>query len=267
MIVDTAIKDNYICDLLILDECHNYASDEGFLVFSKIKYKFILGLTATIARLDGKHKLIEEIIPIVATVPLSECLKNKWVSEYNEYKVLLEVDVSEYQKWKLSLMNSLSFFNNDLNLALAMLDPKQIGKKIKFMRDTGYNAKEIIIPAMNVSRMLEKMNTFVMEHPKKIEITNKILENRKETKSITFSLRSATAKEINRGETIHSKISKKKRKEIIDRFKLMSTGNLNAVKVLDEGEDIQGINMLIVLCNTSSNRQKTQRLKSLILNL
>ena len=29
-------------------------------VFDKVKYKIILGLTATLERLDGKHKLLEE---------------------------------------------------------------------------------------------------------------------------------------------------------------------------------------------------------------
>ena len=260
MVINTAIMRKYKCDLLVIDECHTAASDENFSIFEKTAYKYILGLTATYERVDGKHKLLETHIPIVDSISLQECLTNKWVSDYTEYKVMLNVDISEYIVWKKAMLNSLSFFNNDLYLALAMVDPKQIGKKIKFMKETGYTAKEIMVPAMGVVRNLKKMNSFVMEHPKKIEIANKILDHRQDKKCITFSQRGVTANGIKYGEVIHTKLSKKKRQEMLDRFSDASHAVLNSVRVLDEGFDCQGVNLSIILCNSSGKRQKTQRL-------
>lgn len=260
MVINTAIMSKYKCDLLIIDECHGVASDEYIEIFNKTTYKYVLGLTATYERIDGKHELLKKYIPIIDTVSLSECLKNKWIADYTEYKVMVNVDVLEYQEWKKSLLNSLSFFNNDLYLALAMVDPKQIGKKVKFMKDYGYTSKDVIIPAMNVTRNLKKMNTFVMEHPKKVEIANRILDARKDKKCLTFSQRGITANAIKCGEVIHTKLSKKKRAEIIERFSQMTHGTLNSVRVLDEGADIPGVNLSIILCNSSGKRQKVQRI-------
>ena len=41
-IINSAIKQNQECDLLIQDECHLFASQQFKQVFQKIKYKLIL---------------------------------------------------------------------------------------------------------------------------------------------------------------------------------------------------------------------------------
>ena len=67
MIINTASKKLEQCDLLILDEVHKFAADQFSQVFKTVKYKLILGLTATIERLDGKHELIKKYCPVVDT--------------------------------------------------------------------------------------------------------------------------------------------------------------------------------------------------------
>lgn len=42
-------------------------------------------------------------------------------------------------------------------------------------------------------------------------------------------------------------------------FSKLKTGVINTAKSLDEGSDIPGLNLAIILCNTSSATQKTQR--------
>ena len=48
MVVNTGVKATRTTDLLILDEIHNYASDVFRNVFTKIFYKYIIVLTATV---------------------------------------------------------------------------------------------------------------------------------------------------------------------------------------------------------------------------
>ena len=45
----------------------------------------------------------------------------------------------------------------------------------------------------------------------------------------------------------------------LEEFSKLKTGVINTAKSLDEGADIKGLNLAIILCNTSSQTQKTQR--------
>ena len=64
-VINTVIKYTWTCDLLVLDEEHRYNSDDFSTIFEKVKYKLILGLTATFERLDGKHVIMQNYCPIV----------------------------------------------------------------------------------------------------------------------------------------------------------------------------------------------------------
>jgi len=75
-IINTAIKNNYDCDLLILDECHLFASDQFRQIFTNVSYKFILCLTGTLERLDGKEKVIKQYAPVCDVITLKEAEAN-----------------------------------------------------------------------------------------------------------------------------------------------------------------------------------------------
>ena len=98
VVINTIIKHSWNCDLLIIDEIHRCGADEFSKVFSQVKYRIILGLTATIERLDGKHFLIQKYCPVVDDIPTIECLVNGWISEYKEYQILINVDDIDYYK-------------------------------------------------------------------------------------------------------------------------------------------------------------------------
>ena len=99
-IINSAAKNGGQCDFLIIDEIHTAGANLLIQVFETIKYKLILGLTATFERLDERHKLIAKYCPIVDTVTLQEAQLNGWVSNYKEYLVLLDVDdIGVYQDY------------------------------------------------------------------------------------------------------------------------------------------------------------------------
>lgn len=75
-IINTVIRNIYEVDLLVLDELHAYASEGAITLFEVIKYKYVLGLTATFERLDGRHELLTPYVPICDTVTLSDALAN-----------------------------------------------------------------------------------------------------------------------------------------------------------------------------------------------
>ena len=99
LVINTASSKPFNCDFLVLDECQHYSSDKFSRIFFQCKPYFILGLTATYERLDAKEKLVlDKICPVCDTVSIEEALANHWLSEYKEYKVMLEIDLTEYNK-------------------------------------------------------------------------------------------------------------------------------------------------------------------------
>jgi len=108
-------------------------------------------------------------------------------------------------------------------------------------------------------RLLKKRKDFVMSHPKKFEITRKILNARTDKKCITFSATIKDAEKIGMGYVLHSKQSKKKNAEILAKFNSETSGVLCSSKAADAGVDVKGLSVGIVLSGDSSKIRSTQR--------
>lgn len=270
MIVNSVVKDDnvkYQCDLLIIDEIHSIASKHFIKVFEQIKYKIILGLTATLERLDGRHILLEKQAPVFDEISIEECLENEWVSNYKKYKVLIDVDLSEYNEADKEFYNHFAFFNYDFNLAMSCIGPTGYLGRESFLKTICTDSskfkdvrKEILVHAFGFMKALQVRKSFIANHPKKVEIANKIIENRQENKIITFSPTIKVAEKIKYGGVLHSKQTKKKRDLSIEEFINMPTGCLNTSKALDVGNDIPGVDIGIVLGIDSSKTRLIQRI-------
>ena len=269
-VINTVIKHNWTCDFLILDEEHRYNSDDFSRIFNCVKYKLILGLTATFERLDGKHVIMNKYCPIVDVVSVMECLANGWISEYKEYQVLIEVDdINNYKELNKEFIRYFEFFNYDFDSAMKCCGPE--GWKYKLsLRDKMYvgsdenKKKEILnaitINSMGLMRTLQKRKAFINNHPKKIEIARKIIEARSDKKIITFSNNIKMAECIQNGKNVYSgKTSKNKSRVMIEEFNAQQTGVLNTIKKADEGLDISGLSVAIILGTDSSETGRAIR--------
>ena len=107
--------------------------------------------------------------------------------------------------------------------------------------------------------MMKLRKDFIYNHPKKLEIAKKILASRPNTKALTFSATIKQAETIGVGYTVHSKQKKKENTAIIEKFNSEEFGVLNTSKACDEGLDIQGVNLEIILHTDSSKIRKSQR--------
>lgn len=75
-IFNTIIKQQYQVDLLVVDECHLSASPTFINIYNCVEYKYLLGLTATLTRLDGSEKYLEQFMSVCDTITLQEALEN-----------------------------------------------------------------------------------------------------------------------------------------------------------------------------------------------
>lgn len=257
-VLNTASKTKQECDFLIIDECHCVSSNNGVNIFKNCKYKIILGLTATFERLDQREKLIfEKLCPVCDTITLEEATENNWVAYQKHYKVLLDVDLTEYNKANQSFIQHFSFFNFDFNLALKLLGDKVA--QAKYAKLTNTSLSEVSAHVYGWNKALQFRKSFIANHPKKLEVAKKIIEHRKDKKIITFNSSIQMCKQYKSGYIVSSKQSKKENEEIIKEFNSKTSGVLHSSKMCEAGIDIKGLSVGINVGFTSSKLSSIQK--------
>lgn len=266
-IINSIAKNDGECDLLVLDEIHRCPADTFSSVFTVVKYKFILGLTATIERLDGKHSIIEKYCPEIDNIPIEVAKANGWVSNFTEYQVILTVDdIDQYKEYNREFVKHFEYFNFDFNLVMNMLGPKGFVNRAKYRDEICKDPskrkevfKEITYHATAFMRALQNRKKFIYNHPKKIEVVREILKHRSDKKIITFSANVKMAESIGIGYVYTGKESKKKNRITVEEFSALNSGVLNSVQLANEGFDCPGLSVGIVLGLDSSPIKSKQR--------
>ena len=270
-VINTVIQHNWSCDFLILDECHRFSSADFSKIFKCVKYRLILGLTATFERLDGKHTIMQKYCPIIDNIPFAECLINGWVSPYKEYVVLIDVDdIEEYKTLNKEWIQHYEFFGYDFSLAMSMVKPgvgwkNKLNYRNELYRGNDENKKKEILNEINYhsarfNKTMQGRKSFINNHPKKIEIAKKIIESRSDKKIITFSNNVKMAEAIQNGKNVYTgRLSKKRSDSMIEDFNKATVGVLNTCAKANEGLDIKGLSVAIILGTDSSETKARQR--------
>lgn len=260
LIINSAIKKKFKCNFLIIDEVHKVASELFSKLFLNCNPRLILGLTATYERLDQREKIIlDKYCPVCDTITIKEATENGWLSSYKEYQVLIDVDLSEYDKANQEFLNHFAFFNYNFDEALQTVT--NIWKQQKIAKEKNCTIKEVKAHAMSWMRALKFRKSFIANHPIKLEYAKKILEYRKNCKAITFNSNIKQCESYGFGYIVHSKKSKKKNQMTLEEFSKCSSGNvIHSSKMLIEGLDCAGLNLAIITGFNSSNTTKIQEI-------
>lgn len=141
------------CDLLILDEIHRYAAETFSKVFTVVNYKYILGLTATIERADGKHELLQRYAPVFDEVTLNHARAKGWVAEYEVVNYGIELSEEDQQEYDQlygkdsKLFKYMAVFGYDLQLIIQC----SFGNKPRFntMSNTWFDPPAVTIARRN----------------------------------------------------------------------------------------------------------------------
>ena len=251
-VINTIITKEWETDLLIIDELHSACGNSFIKIFDVVKYRFFLGLSATLERLDGREKLLESYAKVVDIIDTDTAIKNEWLSPYRYYKVLLDVDdLDKYDQLNRKFNSLFAFFNFNFNDAMACVNQWQF--RNKYAKKMGYNTKEVIGYAMAWMQLLKQRKAFIMSHPHKFEVAKQIIESRPNKKIITFSATIKDAESLKIGKTLHSKKKKSENKKVIEEFKKLNSGVLNTSKAANAGLDIPDIDCEIRISGTSSS--------------
>lgn len=258
MVINTAVKRDHdkVYDLVIMDEIHTFVSPVNITIFEKLKYKYFLGLTATLNRLDGKERLLLRSFKIVDEISVNEAVLHGWIAPFNQYKVEINVDLTEYEDYNKSFMHHFAFFDYDLDLGIGCLSQEGMDQ---FHHATGQDRGMIMIQAMGLMRSMSGRKNFCYNHPSKLDIVHQIIKGRTDKKIMTFSKSVEFAEKIEFGEVYHGKLSTKVKNKILKTFNDAKVGVLNTAKALDVGADVAGVNVGIIAAGDSSSITKKQR--------
>lgn len=264
LIINSAIKKQFETDLLIIDEIHKIAAESFSKIFVCCKYSMIIGLTATFERLDGKEILIKKYCPVIDTISVKEATKNGWLSPALIYKVIIDVpDIKKYENYNSTFMNHFAYFQFNFNLAMSCVTSS--AKRNEFVKQTygtqklQQHIKECTAHAFAWMKALKARKEFVQKHSKKFEIAKKILKYRPNSKAITFNATIKDCENYGFGTVIHSKQTKRKNSDLLEKFNSEKIGVVHSSKALNEGVDIHGLNLAIILYNTSSSIERIQK--------
>lgn len=283
------------CSLLILDEIHNYAAPTFKQVFEVTRYSFVLGLTATLERRDGKHFLLQEKAPVLDVVTLAEARREEYISDFIVYNLAMELspsDKEDYDKLHKTFNKLFGRFGYNFDMMLRCSFGKAKGgeqARLEFARSRGWHPGRDGInhqwSPQNVGKyaqqgmaVMRKRKNYLYSAPSKVEMAARIIEKFPGAKVITFSQTTEFADQLSARlgkiarayhtnlETIivqGKKMGKTKRKR--EALRLFNDGRskvrvLSTAKALDEGFDAPDIDLAIICSGSSVARQSIQRL-------
>lgn len=187
----------YTTDLLVVDEIHLYASTEFIKLFRLVKYKWILGLTATIERLDGKEAILKKFCPIADEISHEECVLNGWVSETIEINLSVPLSRKEVEEMEIidkSIRYYMARFGDfDIMRSCMILEnAKSYARMYYKSEDPNEKAKEILVWAIQGNRFIKKRQEFLYNTQRKIDVSAFLIKELG-LKTITFSQSTAFA--------------------------------------------------------------------------
>jgi superfamily II DNA or RNA helicase len=257
-VINTAVKLDITTDFLILDEVHRYAADTFKLVFEQIKYKYIMGLTATLEREDGLHDIVLKYLDIFDEISVNDALDNGWISPYEIYNIEIPFNPAEAADYKKS-DNAFKHFAAKLGRGAQAFETAQ-----QWIKSTDKAEQGIAAAYYNSMR---SRKTICLNNSNKIPAIKTIMDLFPDKNSLLFSATTEFADSVqdvlgDTAMTFHSKLTKKQQELVIKKFKDKRTKvrTLSSVKALNEGFNVPDCSLAIIAGSNSTKRTFIQQL-------
>ena len=246
--------------IVICDEVHLGLSKQYRKFFKNNSYKHLLAMTATIPE-EVEYKLeLLKMAPKVYEITLDQCVAMGLVSPYEIYCVPLELTFGERLLYddihKEFVGHKLALGPDAFSLAKVFLKSKQASSEEKYHASGFY-------------KTIRERKGIVDQAHAKIDKFKQLVEDNADKRIITFGgLNEFTDKLAESvaplAEVYHSKITLKKRREALRRFKEGEVNILCSTKALNQGFDIPNANVGIICGLTSKALSMIQRIGRLI---
>jgi len=249
-VYDIEVEDNhnFIANELLVHNCHNYGTEKT-LTFLKHPFKYKLGLSATLKRMDNKHYDIMKIF------------------NYNIFKYAPKEALSD------GILNPFDFENIGI-----MMDSKsmtlydELTQQLNAVFQSGGNYNTIMRSTsplkLKMLSLINERKALVNNYPGKFNVARDIIKKHRNNKIIVFNqFNDQTSKmywylleDDIKCRIVHSGIKKDKREQALRDFKNDKFNVLLTSKVLDEGYNLPKLDVAIIMAGDSTNKQTVQRM-------
>lgn len=179
------------CNLLILDEVHLYAADQFSRVLSLVTYDWIMGLTATMERTDGKHTILTKRAPVVDIITQKEAIQNGWISDFIELNIAVPLNRKETEMLD-GLAKKVRLYMSkfgDLEVMHGCVNPvnaKMYAQKFYPNENLDAMTKVVVGWAVQGTSSIMKRKEFLYTTERKVDLTVELIREF-DFKTITFS--------------------------------------------------------------------------------
>lgn len=286
-IINSYIKEIRNCDFLILDEIHLFAAPSFNKVFTLCKYKWILGLTGTFNRKDGKQTTTSKYCPIVHRFPLEEGINLGIVARHQYFNIYVNLSPDEqveYDSINQHFDRLFTYFDRDMNIMHSCIQyihaENRYNENIVDIRDEDGNIlhgktaiNKLRTYAVLCNKYMQKREQFVQDNFSKKNTVLALL-NRLDLKTIIFNESNSVANELAHlinitknkqiANSYHSDNTDKQNKSIFRDFVNNLIKILVSTRKLITGIDITDLEMAIALSYNSSETDSKQSLGRLL---
>lgn len=268
-VINTYVKEQHECALLIIDEVHTAtgAKSKHFnTVIDKTKFNWILCLSATLEK-EHKEFLHKRSINCISKLTADEAVKNGWLSPYKILCVPVELndeDRERYEKMHKEFNKHFATFNFDFEYAMKCVTNKDARQELA--TKLNWPVQRIDAAVFNWNRNMRLRKEFLYHIEAKIDAAIDITKNL-QMQTILFGQSIKGADKINEqlGDKCveyHSKLTAKQLKENLKRLRDGRTkvDYISSAKGLEAGFDLPNLQLGITWSRTSKALRATQTL-------
>ena len=179
------------------------AADKFSRIFTNVKYNWILGLTATIDRLDGKEVYLKRYAPVVVSIPQKMAIERGWINDFLEINVpvfLSRAENSALQDISKQIRSYAAKFGDFDLMRQCMNSEKAVAYAQQYypLQDPKEKGKEIARDAVQGQRCVRARQDFLYKTEHKVAATVDLI-NEFGLRTITFSQSTQFADEVKAG--------------------------------------------------------------------
>ncbi len=277
-IVNTYIKEERKCNLLIADECHLYVSETAQLFNKLLEVTKVIEIPELLvcyvsATLSKEHEefLLRNNIKCAGEVTREEALQNGWCANYSSYVLMLnlnEEDELEHKLLNKKIKSGFSYFqgNDIFPLILKCVSDKEFRKQLAITKNVPEG--QLFVICKQALDAIRRRKTILQDCDTKEKIILEIVSKFKYKglifgQSTEFSDRIANVINRQEGEICLSVHSKKKNKENKESLKKLIDNRYNinlisSAKKLTTGIDIPDLVLGVLASYTSKELTAVQ---------
>ncbi len=239
-------------EFVVFDEVHHLAAEGYIEIAEYLVAPYRMGLTATLEREDGRHRLLFPLVGGVVYQLFPKDLSGEHLSEFDTIRIRVDMTDDEKRRYK----ELVDEYKSSLKRAGISIRSLEDFRKL-VMRSTSNKAARRALLAWHEARKL------AINSRAKLDVLKDLLESHREDKVIIFTEFNDIAEEISRKfliPLITHRTKHKEREKILQAFRIGAVTKVVTSKVLDEGIDVPDARVGIILGGTGSRREFVQRL-------